>query len=53
MAQMLFRQCMRHGYGMSSMRAICDKYNGDMVVRAENNVFTLNLIFPLPDKSSI
>lgn len=44
---------MRHGYGMSSMRAICDKYNGDMVVRAENNVFTLNLIFPLPDKSSI
>ena len=38
---------LRHGYGMSSMRAICDKYGGDMVVKTEDKVFTLNILFPL------
>ncbi len=38
-----------HGYGISSMQAICDKYGGDMVIKAEDGVFNLNMMFPLSE----
>ena len=34
-----------HGYGMKSIKYVCDRYGADLVVRAENNVFTLNILF--------
>lgn len=32
-----------HGYGMKSIRAIARKYGGDVSIKAENNVFELNI----------
>ena len=37
-----------HGYGLKSIRYIVEKYGGRMSVKAQNNVFNLNIIFPLP-----
>lgn len=37
-----------HGFGMTSIRLIAEKYGGSVNTRAENNVFYLSLIFPLP-----
>lgn len=34
-----------HGFGMRSVRRICDKYNGDMVIRTDNGVFNVNILF--------
>lgn len=34
-----------HGHGIASMRAICSKYDGDMSIKVENNVFNLKLCF--------
>lgn len=36
-----------HGFGVKSIRAIAEKYNGDMTIVVEDNVFNLNLLFPL------
>ncbi len=36
-----------HGYGMKSVRMTCRKYGGEMKIKAENNVFNLNIVFPL------
>lgn len=37
-----------HGYGMKSIRAIVDKYGGDLSVVVSKDVFNLNIFFPLP-----
>lgn len=37
-----------HGYGMISMRHVVEKYRGTLSVCARDNVFALNIIFPLP-----
>lgn len=36
-----------HGFGMKSMRMIIEKYGGEMNISAEDNIFNLNIIFPL------
>ncbi len=36
-----------HGYGLKSVRSICDRYDGDLSINAENNVFRINIMFPL------
>lgn len=39
-----------HGFGMKSIRAVVNKYEGTMSIKAENGIFKLNIIFP--DKST-
>ena len=36
-----------HGYGLKSIKYICEKYNGEMEVKMENDTFLLNIVFPL------
>lgn len=36
-----------HGYGMKSIRMICDKYGGEFSVTVKDGLFTLNMIFPI------
>lgn len=36
-----------HGYGMRSMRYLTEKYGGTMSILSDNNIFALNLLFPL------
>ena len=36
-----------HGFGMTSIRLIAEKYGGSVSTRSENNVFYLNILFPL------
>lgn len=38
-----------HGYGMKSLKLLCEKYGGELSVTAEKNVFNVNIIFPLND----
>lgn len=38
-----------HGYGMKSMRMICDKYGGEFSVTVKDGLFTLNMLFPIKD----
>ena len=35
-----------HGYGLKSIRHTCEKYGGSMKVLAEQNMFTLCMLFP-------
>lgn len=37
-----------HGFGMTSVRMICEKYGGSVSTRAENGTFYLNILLPLP-----
>lgn len=39
-----------HGFGMKSMRLLTERYSGVMSVKAENGVFTLNILIPLVQK---
>ena len=36
-----------HGFGMTSIRLIAEKYGGSISTRAESNVFYLNILFPV------
>lgn len=36
-----------HGFGMTSIKLIAEKYGGSVSVQAEENVFYLNILFPL------
>lgn len=40
-----------HGYGLKSIRYIVEKHGGRLSVKAENNVFCLNIIFPVNQKT--
>lgn len=40
-----------HGYGMKSLRYTAEKYNGTMVVTTEKQIFTVNILLPLPVKT--
>ncbi len=35
-----------HGYGIKSIKYVCDRYDGDLTVTAEDGVFTINILFP-------
>lgn len=37
-----------HGFGMRSMRMIVERYHGTMSVKAEDGVFAVNIILPVP-----
>lgn len=39
-----------HGYGTKSIRDICRKYEGEYTMSAQNAVFTLDLVFPIPQR---
>ncbi len=34
-----------HGFGMRSIQHICNEYDGDLSVTAEDNIFTINILF--------
>lgn len=34
-----------HGFGIRSIQYICERYGGDLTIKAENNVFELNILF--------
>lgn len=36
-----------HGYGISSVEMIVNKYHGNYVINTENNVFTISIFFPI------
>lgn len=36
-----------HGFGMKSIRMIVEKYQGHFAVRAQDGIFTLNILLPL------
>lgn len=37
-----------HGFGMKSMRHLAGKYGGSLAVSARDNVFTLQILLPMP-----
>lgn len=37
----------KHGFGLKSIRYIASKYGGTVSVKTENNVFNLNVLFPI------
>lgn len=38
-----------HGFGMKGIQFICNKYNGDLSINTKNQVFNINILFPLDD----
>ena len=36
-----------HGYGMKSVGYICSRYGGDLSIKTDNNVFNINILFPV------
>ena len=38
-----------HGYGIQSIKYICDRYDGELNISAEGSVFTISLVFCLDD----
>ena len=41
-----------HGYGMRGMKSIVERFSGSMSVRAEGDIFHLNLMLPLPEDTA-
>lgn len=41
-----------HGYGMKSLRYTAEKYNGTMTASGDNQIFTVNILLPLPVASA-
>lgn len=39
-----------HGYGMKSIKVIVEKYGGNLTVSAKNNLFNLDILFPVQKK---
>lgn len=39
-----------HGYGMKSIRYTAEKYNGTITVSGENQIFTLQILVPVPEE---
>ncbi len=38
-----------HGFGIRSIRHICNEYDGQLTIDAKDNVFTIKILFPIPD----
>lgn len=36
-----------HGFGMKSIQIICEKYEGDLSISVEDDIFNLNILFPI------
>ncbi len=41
-----------HGYGMRSMRFLCEKYGGVLTTEWEDGVFLLNMLFPIAEEKT-
>lgn len=37
-----------HGYGLTSIRSIAHKYDGDVSISTENGIFSLQILIPIP-----
>ena len=37
-----------HGYGMKSIQAVVSKYNGQLEIHTDHNIFELDIMFPVP-----
>ena len=37
-----------HGFGTLSMRYVAEKYHGNVVFDVENNIFSVNIMIPVP-----
>ena len=37
-----------HGFGIKSIKYICSRYDGDVQINTESDVFTLNVLIPIP-----
>ena len=35
-----------HGYGVRSIKYVCDRYEGDLTIPAQDGIFTMNILFP-------
>lgn len=35
-----------HGYGVKSIKYVCDRYDGDMTITADDGLFTMSILFP-------
>ncbi len=38
-----------HGYGLKSVRYLCERYHGDLSITTDNHVFVINILFPLKE----
>lgn len=41
-----------HGYGMQSIKAIIEQYSGHWSINIEDGIFTLSIMFPVPQEAS-
>ncbi|MCH5351318.1 MAG: sensor histidine kinase [Clostridiales bacterium] len=41
-----------HGFGLTSIRRITEKYGGEMKITAEDGVFNLDIVIPIPKQSA-
>ena len=41
-----------HGYGTRSMKYVAEKYNGNLVFDVENDIFSVNIILPVPKSAA-
>ena len=41
-----------HGFGLKSIRIVVEKYDGDLSLSAEDGLFRLNILLPLPPKGA-
>ena len=41
-----------HGFGMKSIKMVCEKYNGTLKLTVKNNVFSVTILFIRNEKSS-
>ncbi len=42
-----------HGYGVRSMRMIAERYGGSLNTKADNGIFHLNIILPIPETNAL
>jgi hypothetical protein len=42
-----------HGYGMRSIKSICEKYGGNLAVKQENGMFKLNALFSMTKVNAV
>ena len=38
-----------HGYGMLSIRRIVQKYDGNLVISTDSQLFQVNIVIPVPE----
>ena len=41
-----------HGFGTKSMKYIVNKYHGNMIIANKDNLYTIDIMMPLQEKSN-